>query len=177
MKPGSSSPARPDHQTRQRPPDALGAPTYPAWHRTSIRVRPIGVGYQHLVTGGRRLGNERSPGPCEPRSVDGIGLGWIVLPVAEAALPAGRIQGPDRRSRLFLSHATAREPTSWQSRLRPTVKGPKITEPPQICTATPPTTTRRPPSAPTGGTAPAGPAGQGAQARPAHAAADAGRPT
>src|SRR5215469_3230733 len=43
-----------------------------------------------------------------------------------------------------------------QSRLRPTVKEPKITEPPHIFTATPPTANRRPPSAPTGGTAPAG---------------------
>ena len=33
-----------------------------------------------------------------------------------------------------------------QSRLRPTVNEPKITEPPHICTATPPTANRRPPS-------------------------------
>jgi len=43
-----------------------------------------------------------------------------------------------------------------QSRLSPTAKESKITEPPHICTATPPTANRPVPSAPTGRTAPAG---------------------
>src|SRR5262245_17256316 len=43
-----------------------------------------------------------------------------------------------------------------QSRPRPTAKKSKITQPPHIRTATPPTANRPAPSAPTGGTAPAG---------------------
>ena len=57
----------------------------------------------------------------------------------------------DRVPRLPYGHVPTR-----QSRPRPTAKKSKITQPPHICTATPPTANRPAPSAPTGRTAPAG---------------------
>src|SRR5262249_25055287 len=57
----------------------------------------------------------------------------------------------DRVPRLPYGHVPTRH-----SRPRPTAKKSKITQPPHIRTATPPTANRPAPSAPTGGTAPAG---------------------
>ena len=64
-----------------------------------------------------------------------------------------------------------------QSRPRPTAKEPKTTEPPQICTADPPTANRRTLSAPTGDTAHAGRGRPRCSTRACHAAVDARRPT
>jgi len=84
--------------------------------------------------------------------------------------------GPSRDVRRWGATASLRACATRQSRLRPTAQESKITEPPQICTATPPTANRRTPSAPTGGTGGTcgTRAGQGAQARPAHGAVDGG---
>ena len=66
------------------------------------------------------------------------------------------VQRPSQRRAPKVSHALTGHVPPRQSRPRPTVTEPKITEPPHICTATPPTANRPAPSAPTGGTAPAG---------------------